>query len=224
MKLFKQLTPFERGLWLSSVILMIISYVLFGNGDILNLAASLVGATSLIFLAKGYVAGQFLMIAFSLMYGVISFFFSYYGEMITYLGMTMPMAVLAAVEWIRHPYKQSAEVEVRRITRRDWLRMTAFSVLVTAVFYVILRALGNANLLVSTVSVTTSFAAAYLTYLRSSYYALFYAANDVVLIVLWVLASVADSSYVPMAACFVMFLVNDLYGFYNWRNMQRAQS
>ena len=144
--------------------------------------------------------------------------------MITYLGMTMPMAVLAAVEWIRHPYKQSAEVEVRRITRRDWLRMIVFSVLVTAVFYVILRALGNANLLVSTVSVTTSFAAAYLTYLRSPYYALFYAANDVVLIVLWVLASVADSSYVPMTACFVMFLVNDLYGFYNWRNMQRAQS
>ena len=66
MKLFKQLTPFERGLWLTSVLLMIISYVLFGNGDILNLAASLVGATSLIFLAKGYVAGQFLMIAFSL--------------------------------------------------------------------------------------------------------------------------------------------------------------
>ena len=224
MKLFKQLTLFERGLWLASVILMIVSYALFGNGDILNLAASLVGATSLIFLAKGYVVGQLLMIAFSLMYGVISFFFSYYGEMITYLGMTMPMAVLAAIEWFRHPYEQSAEVEVRRITRRDWLRMLVLSVLVTAVFYFILRALGNANLLVSTFSVTTSFAAAYLTYLRSPYFALFYAANDVVLITLWVMASVADSSYVPMAACFVMFLANDLYGFYNWRNMQRSQS
>ena len=27
------------------------------------------------------------------MYGIISYAFAYYGEMITYLGMTMPMAV-----------------------------------------------------------------------------------------------------------------------------------
>ena len=62
-----------------------------------------------------------------------------------------------------------------------------------------------------------------LTYLRSPYYALGYAANDVVLIVLWVLASVVDISYLSMVVCFIMFLVNDLYGFINWRRMQRKQ-
>ncbi len=224
MKLIKQLTGFERGLWLSSVALMVLSYTLFGNGDVLNLIASLIGATSLIFLAKGYVIGQFLMIAFSVMYGIISFFFAYYGEMITYLGMTAPMAVLAAIEWIRHPYKQSSEVEVRQISRRDWGRVILFSILATVLFYGILRMLGNANLLVSTFSVTTSFAAAYLTFLRSPYYALFYAANDVVLIVLWTMASFTDISYIPMVACFVMFLANDLYGFYNWRKMENTQT
>ncbi len=185
MKFFKLLTVFERVLWFSSVLLMIVSYALFGKGDIINLFASLIGATSLIFLAKGYVIGQFLMIAFSLVYGAISFFFCYYGEMVTYLGMTMPMAVLSAIEWIRHPYKQSSEVEVRKVNGRDWVRVIVLSVLVTVLFYFILRALDTANLFVSTVSVTTSFAAAYLTFLRSPYYALVYAANDVVLIVLW---------------------------------------
>lgn len=33
------------------------------------------------------------MVLFSLLYGIISYAFAYYGEMITYLGMTMPMAV-----------------------------------------------------------------------------------------------------------------------------------
>lgn len=37
------------------------------------------------------------MILFSLLYGIISFTFSYYGEMLTYVGMTMPMAVFALI-------------------------------------------------------------------------------------------------------------------------------
>ena len=90
-------------------------------------------------------------------------------------------------------------------------------------FYFILRALGNASLGVSTLSVTTSFLASALTFLRSPYYALAYAANDIVLIVLWVIASFADTSYIPMTVCFVMFFANDMYGFYNWRRMEKCQ-
>lgn len=95
---------------------------------------------------------------------------------------------------------------------------------VTFVFYFILQALGNAQLIVSTLSVATSFAAASLLWLRSPYYALAYALNDIVLIVLWVLASFLSVSNVPMAACFFMFLLNDLYGFYNWKKMKQEQN
>ena len=86
-----------------------------------------------------------------------------------------------------------------------------------------LTALNTANLIFSTISITTSFVASYLTFLRSPYYAIGYSANDVVLIILWILASVEDISYLPMVACFIMFLFNDLYGFYNWRRMQKRQ-
>ena len=70
---------------------------------------------------------------------------------------------------------------------------------------------------------TTSFLAVYLTFRRSPGYALGYAANDVVLIVLWVLAALADPAYVSVAVCFAAFLVNDLYGFFSWRKMECRQ-
>ena len=224
---FKTLTKFEKGLWLTSVTIILLSYTLSyafsGSGDVLNLIASLIGVTSLIFLAKGYVLGQFLMVAFSVFYGIISIIFTYYGEMITYLFMTTPMAILAAIEWIKHPYKDTQEVRVSNVTKKQSAVMWVLAVLVTIVFYFILRVLNTANLFFSTVSITTSFVAAYLTFLRSPYYALGYAANDVVLIVLWILASTKNISYLPMVACFIMFLFNDLYGFYNWRRMQKRQ-
>jgi nicotinamide mononucleotide transporter PnuC len=178
----------------------------------------------LIFIAKGNVLGQLLMIAFSILYGIISYHFRYFGEMITYLGMSAPMAVLAAISWIKHPYRDSDCVKVDRLTKGKISILCILTLLVTAAFYLILGALDTSNLIISTISVSTSFLAASLTYLRSPYYALGYAANDVVLIVLWVLASMVDISYLSMVICFVMFLVNDLYGFINWRRMQRKQS
>lgn len=220
---FKDLTKFEWLLWGVSMLVVGGSFALSGGGDLLTLIASLIGVTALIFVAKGYVLGQILTVAFAVFYGIISFFFRYYGEMITYLCMTAPMAIFAIVSWLRHPYKGSKEVEVHRITKKQWAGLCLCTLAVTVAFYFILKALGNANLWVSTLSVTTSFLASALTFFRSPYYALAYAANDLVLIALWVAASIAQISYLPMVFCFVMFFANDLYGFINWRRMQKKQ-
>ncbi len=218
------LTKFEKGLWLTSVLVIAGSFIASGGGDFLSLTASLIGVTSLIFIAKGYILGQVLMVAFSVFYGIISFVFSYYGEMITYLGMTAPMAVMSMISWIKHPYKKTKEVEIAQVTRGQLAVMLLLTAIVTAAFYFILKALGNASLIISTISVTTSFIAAYLTFLRSEFYALGYAVNDMVLIVLWIIAAIADFTCLPMVFCFVMFLFNDLYGFYSWRKMRKRQT
>ena len=217
------LTRFEWALWLTSVLVVAGTGIAFQSSDWLSLTASLIGVTALIFVAKGHALGQVLTIVFAVFYGIISCEFRYYGEAITYLGMTAPMAAVALVTWLRNPYKDSAEVTVNRLSGRQWAVMLILTVITTAVFYFILRAMGNAALAVSTLSITTSFLASYLTALRSPYYALAYAANDLVLIVLWVIAALADISSVPMVACFVMFFANDLYGFINWRRMEKRQ-
>ena len=224
---FYTLTKFERGLWLTSLAVTLLSYLLSylfsDSGDLLNLIASLIGVTALIFVAKGYVLGQLLTVVFSIFYGIISVLFAYYGEMITYLFMTTPMAIVAAIEWIKNPYKDTQEVKVHKVTKKQLAVMWLLAILVTVLFYFILKALNTANLFFSTLSITTSFVASYLTFLRSPYYALGYSANDIVLIILWILASVENISYLPMVACFIMFLFNDLYGFYNWSRMQKRQ-
>nr|MCR4837744.1 nicotinamide mononucleotide transporter family protein [Eubacterium sp.] len=95
---------------------------------------------------------------------------------------------------------------------------------VTAAFFFLLKLFDTPNLLFSTISITTSFMAAALTLFRSAYYGLFYAANDIVLIILWALASAEDASYLSMVICFACFLINDLYGFLNWQRMKSRQA
>lgn len=197
---------------------------LFDGENYLTLMASLVGVTSLIFNAKGNPFGQFLMILFSLMYGIISFTFAYYGEMITYLGMTMPMAVFALISWLKNPYNgNKAEVKVNQITWKEHVCMWIMTMAVTVVFYMILEYFHTANILPSTISVTTSFLAVYLTFRRSSYFALAYAANDLVLILLWLLASMEEIRYFSVVVCFTAFFVNDLYVFLSWKKWRSGR-
>ena len=220
----KYFTKAELTLWGASVGLILLSFMIFDRANYMTLVASFVGVTSLIFNAKGNPIGQALMIVFSLLYGIISYRCSYYGEMITYLGMTAPMALFALISWLRNPYKgNKAEVAVNRLDAVEWILMLILSALVTILFYFILDYFDTANMLPSTLSVTTSFIAVYLTFRRSPYFALAYAANDIVLIVLWILASIKDISYLSVMICFVLFLVNDIYGYINWRKMEQRQ-
>lgn len=223
-KLISYFSKTELFLWCFGVIFIIVSFFAFKNDSILTLVASLIGVTSLIFNAKGNPFGQFLMIVFSLLYGIISFSFSYYGEMITYLGMTAPMALFALVSWLMHPYEgNKAEVEINSLKSKEIVFMTVLSFVVTYIFYFVLKYFNTANLILSTISVTTSFVAVYLTFRRSPYYAVGYALNDVVLIGLWILASFENKSYISVVICFFMFLINDIYGFINWQKMKKRQ-
>lgn len=220
---FKRLKWYEYVIWIGSMILIAVSYIIFHVDGYMALLASLVGVTALIFVAKGDVLGQILTVLFAILYAIVSYRFRYWGEMITYLGMTAPIAVMAIVTWLKNPYKKG-EVKVRHTTPRMWTLLIVASVIVTTIFFYILRLVKTPNLVVSTISITTSFMAASLTMLRSSYYALFYAANDIVLIVLWILATSKSITYLPMVLCFICFLINDIYGFINWQRMKKNQN
>ena len=223
--LFKSIKPVEWGIWGLSIVCIIVCFFAFNNTQYHYLIGSLIGLTALVFVSKGNPLGQILTVVFSVFYGIISYSCKYYGEMITYLAMTAPMAVAALISWIRNPSKENkSEVAVNKLSVKEWCLFVVLCIAVTAAFYFVLRALNTANLIISTVSVFTSFAASYLTARRSRFYAIGYAANDIVLVVMWILQTLSDITYLPMIVCFAAFLALDIYGFVNWSKMLRKQN
>ena len=215
----------EWAIWIGSLLVVTVSNVVSGNLDLLTLLAAIVGVTSLIFAAKGNVWAQILMIVFSILYGIISWRFRYWGEMITYLGMTMPMAIWSTITWFKNPSKENGnEVAIQKLNWKHIAALFFFSIVVTSGFYYLLRVLNTPNIIFSTISITTSFLAATLTMLRSSYYALGYASNDIVLIILWILASKENPIYIPVVVNFSIFFFNDMYGFISWKKRELEQN
>ncbi len=224
LKLIKHFTKFELFLWIFSLISILVVSIL-SKSNFLNILSSLIGVTSLIFIAKGYPFGQFLVCIFAILYGIISLSFSYYGEMITYVFMSLPIAFVTGISWLKHPFKKGeSEVKVEKIAFKKFILLFFISLVVTFIFYFILKYFNTPNLIFSTISIFTSFFACMLLLNRSQLFSILYACNDIILIILWSLASRENITYLPTVICFCVFLINDLYGFYNWGKIKRKQN
>ena len=174
-------------LWCISIAFIIVPYLVFDSQDFSIMLVSLLGVTAIVFIAKGNPFGQLMMMVFGIVYAILSYEMKYYGEMITYAGMTVPMALSSLISWLKNPFeKDKLEVEIATLTKKDYILTLVFAVIVTVIFHFILKFFGTANIVVSTISITTSFIAVFLTYKRSEFFALGYLINDIVLIVLWV--------------------------------------
>lgn len=214
----------EKILFVISEIMIILSFIIWDGQNYLNLVCSLIGVISVMFCIKGHPFGALLGVAFALFYSITSFKFRYYGEFITYTFMSLPMCIISFVSWIKNPFKKGEpQVKVCDIKIKDLIILIMLASAITTGFYFILRYFNTTNLIISTISITTSFSAVYLMYKRSPFYSLAYLANDLVLITLWVLASLTNKSYITIVVCFAVFLINDLYGFFSWRKIQKTQ-
>ena len=169
LKDLKSLNKFEIILLVVSNIVIFSTHFFLPNANVVSTFASMIGVTSLVFIAKGVVLGQILCIIFSIFYGLISLANGYYGEMLTYVCMTLPMNVFSLISWIRHPFKDTNEVEVSSLSIKKILLIFILSIGVTIIFYFVLKALNTASLIVSTISITTSFIAVSLTFFRSPF-------------------------------------------------------
>lgn len=222
--LFPKFTVLEKCLWAFSVIGVTALFFLVPERNPLTLIATLFGVSGLIFTAKGNVIGKFLSVIFAVFYAVVSLSFRYYGEAMTYLFMSLPTDLFSAVVWLKNPSKSGkSEVRMTHLNPKKSGLATLITLIMTIVFYFVLRSLNTANLGISTLSVTTSMIAAVFTVMRVPYYAIGYAANDIVLIAMWILASIKNPAYIPMIFNFTIFLINDMYGFFNWKKLRYIQ-
>ena len=221
---FKRLSKNEWILYLISLFVVIASNFFAKDIDVINLVATAIGVTALIFIAKGDVFGQFLILVFATLYAVSALRQRYYSEIITYLGMTAPICIFTIFTWLKNPAKKGENVvKIREFTIKECLITLLLTIIVTVVFYFVLDWLKTPNLIVSTVSISTSFFASFMMLRRISFYAIGFTLNDIVLIILWSLASVNDLTCLSMVACFSMFLINDLHGFVRWRIREKEQ-
>jgi len=207
-----------------SVVAIICCFIFSSDKDYLSLASSILGVVTVVFTSKGLLLAPILSVVYSIVYTIISVGQRYYGEAIIYMLIMIPMQVITIVGWFRNKKTDSDVVEVGKVSKKEYLILSGVTVVMTFAFYFLLKVLNTAQLVVSTISLITSALATYLVFRRSSNYALFYILNDIILIVLWTIALVAQgTSLLPVVVSFYVFFINDVYGFIRWKRQEKLQ-
>lgn len=222
-KYFKDWTKFEKILLIGSVILVSLVGIIF-KSDLLTTVCSIVGIITALLLAKGKNLGQIFGLLIVALYSIVSFKNAFYGEVIIYLCIMLPMYIVGIVSWIRHQNKDTNTVEVNKIKLKEWIVVIVISIVFFIGIYFILKAFNTKELFISSLSVIDSLFAIYLGVRRSKYSFHFYVLNDLILILLWGIPVIkGEIILIPMVFNPIINLINDLYGIHNWNNLEKLQ-
>lgn len=222
-KLFKDWSVFEMILLTASPLIVLLVGIIFKN-DVLTMMTSIVGIICALLLAKGLILGQFFGIAIVILYSIVSYKNGFYGEMLIYLIIMLPMYIWGIIEWLKHKNGETKSVEVNSIKWKEWLIVVLCSIVTFVGFYFLLKSLNTNELIVSTLSVVDNIFAIYLLARRSKYGFVSYIVNDLILIVLWGIPIIQGNLLLlAMLINPIVNLVNDTYGVINWNKMQRKQ-
>lgn len=224
MYLFKDWTNFEKILLFGSIVILSIVGLYF-KSDLLTISCSIVGIVTALLLAKGKNLGQIFGLLITILYSIVSFKNKYYGEVLIYAVLMLPMYIIGIITWINHKNEKTNSVDINNIKKKEWLIVTFIFIGVFVGIYYLLKTFNTNELYLSTISVIASLFAVYLQIRRSKYSFSFYIVNDIILIFLWGVP-VVHGNYIlfPMMLNPTINLINDSYGFYNWKRTEKIQN
>jgi nicotinamide mononucleotide transporter len=223
-KYFEDWTLFEK-IWLTSFTIINI-YLFFAWHDTwIGLTASLTGMLCVVLTTKGKISSFYWGLVNILTYSYVAWQSRYYGDVGLNMLFFLPMTFPGIYYWKKN-YKKvniSERVIVRSLKFKEKILWFLIAIVITYDFGLFLKFLnGTLPFVDSLTTVFSIIATIFLTYRYSDQW-FYWIMVDVFSIIMWVYIFIRDGNQVSMLVMWTAFLVNALYGYYNWRKLEKEQ-
>jgi len=208
------------------LISVVLAFVFGNERSVLAFITSIFSIVSTIFIAKGFVYAPAIDMIPSILYCFICFQEKFYGEIIVYLGVIVPMGIATIIKWFANRDDKYKEfVKINKMSKKEYIIVVIVSIISLFCVYGLLYVLNTSQIIFNTFTLVLVAIAGYLTFRRSPYYSIAYILYDLVCLVMWILTiSTMGSTYLPtIISCFIM-LLGDIYGLYWWRVCEKKQN
>lgn len=224
--MLKDWTVFEKA-WLG-IFTSVNIYLFFAWGDsILGLISSLAGMLCVVLVAKGKISNYYFGIIQASTYAYISFTYGLYGEAMLNGLFYFPMQFVGLYMWNKHRTKSSVkgeDVKVKRLNMRQWGILGMTVVLATVIYAIVLESIGGRSVGLDSATNILSITAQFLMLYRFAEQWLVWIGVNILSVVMWAMAlsSTGGNDY-TILVMWSAFLVNSVYGYYNWTKMYKRQ-
>ena len=191
---------------------LIVQYVAYKTTDaaFISLVSGSAGVISVVLCSQK----KWLFYAFGwlqlITYCILAYEQRLYGELIEncFYGVMM---VIGMWTWMSHYNRETAEVETRRLSKLDFIKTVGFMIIAIVILNAALSMTDDTQPLLDSVTTVPAFIGQILLTYRYREQWLFWFIIDVGSIIMWLIAG----DYC-MAAQFVFWTLNCIYGFYKW--------
>lgn len=217
-ELFGGWKPFEAA-WLLLFIAMQIGIYIYNPDSILGMVSGIAGIICNVFVSKGKISNYFFGLIFAYTYFYISLGANFLGEMNTTLYVYIPAQFIGYFLWKANMQKEqnSDAVIAKSLTVKGWVGLLAFLIIGTLLFVELLNYYGGSSTGLDGLSTIIVIAAQVLMVLRYREQWLLWIVLNIISIALW---AENTSMYVMYSA----YLLNSLYGYYNWSKLQKTNN
>ena len=220
MKIFKDWNLFEKS-WLIIFTLINVAVLFYSKEGILGFTASVTGMLSVILVAKGKISNYYFGIINVVIYGFISYNSKYYGEAMLNILYFLPMQIIGFMMWRRNNVNidESKEVKAERMTAKEIILWSVLSGIAVIVYGIILKKLNNTLPMADSFTTVLSVTAMILMVKRYIEQWIVWIMIDIVAIYMWLFIK---SDY-NITIMWTAYLVNAVYGLYNWAKLYRRE-
>ncbi len=223
-KYFSDWNKFELSFLILGLLVSILSSIIFKGTIIDTLYTSSYLITALL-MAKGKVECYFVGFVGVFFYGIVSFNQGYYGELLITIFLTLPIMVIGIISWLRHQDKEEDVVMISSLPRKEIIIAVSSQLILFWIYYFILKIFDTDLLIISSLSVVTSILATYFEARRSEWSFFCFIANDIVVIILWLIPIISgQTELISVLVGPILLLINDIYGSYNWKKLKQHQA
>lgn len=220
----KEWNWFER-LWLLAFTGINI-YLFFAWHDTwIGLTASLSGMLCVVLTAKGKISSFYVGIVNILTYSYVAFKSAYYGDVALNMLYFLPMSFLGIYFWGKNSREKEnvKRVIVKSLSWNEKFLWFALSVMVLFVFGTFLWIINGTLPFIDSATTVFSIIATILLTKRVTDQWFYWIMVDVLSLVMWAYIFSTRGGDVSMLVMWSAFLVNAVYGYYNWIKMEAAQ-
>ena len=220
MKIFKDWNLFEKS-WLVIFTLINVVILIYSKEGVLGFITAITGMLSVILVAKGKITNNYFGIINVVLYGFISYNSRYYGEAMLNILYFLPMQIIGFIMWGKNSVNidESKEVKAEKMTVKEIILWTVLSGIAVIVYGIILGELNNTLHMADSFTTVLSVTAMILMIKRYMEQWIVWIIIDIVAIYMWVFIK-SDYNITMM---WTAYLINAVYGFYNWRKLYKKE-
>ncbi|MDR6923510.1 MULTISPECIES: nicotinamide riboside transporter PnuC [Chryseobacterium] len=220
--ILKSWKPFEI-IWLLSFSLLSIGIAVINKDNWLNFFVLVSGILCVVLAAKGSIWNYVIGTLNTAAYAFVAYQNGLFGELGLYLIFFLPMNIFGYFMWKKHI--KNDIVEMKSLQLKSLLAVFVLTALGCAVLGYLLSAVRGQNTpYLDGMSTIISITATILMILRYKEQWLLYIILNIVTVIIWIIRTLDGSeSGIMMIAMWSAFLINAVYGYYNWNKGSKEE-